>query len=293
MKTRHSYGIMLFRINPKTEKPELFLMQRRCTYAFMSFAHGDYNVHFNNRANLIVYVQKLFNGMTLTELEFIRSLNFDFIWMHMWKHYIDSSESIKKLKIVSLNHFNRLLNIIGKDSFINLIQMVSIPNELWWEPPKGKQKKGENKYVTAIREFEEETGISKSKYIIIPQYEFKYSYIDEGTNYVITYFMGIANKSLNSFVNKSGSVITSNIIDKYTEGCAFKFMENGTYKNLLYSVSRKLLYNKIMCATLIFSYYRRYRPLIKFDVFASEFSKKNKFNAFAIPFKPLKAQSCQ
>lgn len=257
IKSRHSYGIMLFRKNPITDKPELFLMQHRCTYEFMDFAHANYSVYFTNRALLIEYLRKLFCKMTLTELDIIRTMDFNFIWTHMWKHFVNSSEEINKLKTMSINNFNRLLNILSADTFVNLIKSSTTPAELWWEPPKGKQKKGECRCRTAIREFEEETGISKHYYVLIPQYEFRYSYIENNMNYVITYYLGIANKKLNKYISNNGSIVMPNIVDHYTEGSAFKFMEKNAYKNILYSSCKKLLLIQIKKAATMFSKYRR------------------------------------
>src|SRR3989304_3957528 len=89
-----SFGIACCRINGNT--PEILLICKRWTYAYIDFIHGKYNSLDNFQ------LIELFNKMTFEEKLDILSLNFAQMWYRIWlntpkkKQYHISKAKFKK-----------------------------------------------------------------------------------------------------------------------------------------------------------------------------------------------------
>lgn len=176
-----SLGIACCRV--VNNKPEILLVCKRYTYSYNLFIHGKYNSSNNSE------LMKLFNGMTVDEKIDILSLNFTQIWYRVWLNYpVTGRYYINKNKFEStflMDKGNRLKKLISKSTNSSRI----------WEIPKGRKKnKFEPDIQCAVREFCEETGISKKLYNIVPDVRKTYSFIDDNVRYTNIYYLGIANK---------------------------------------------------------------------------------------------------
>jgi predicted NUDIX family NTP pyrophosphohydrolase len=174
-----SYGILCF--NVIKDELKVLLVKRKYTYEFLYFVTSNQDF---NKTVLI----KLFNKMTIEEKRLIQEFNFDLLWNKLWyeknsfnniiyhktkKRYEEFIEKNKNNILVQLNTSCNL-----KDNECHL-----------WSLPKGRKNySDENKYIVAIREFTEETGIPKSNYFL--DFHFKRKYILEN-KYKIKYFIAI------------------------------------------------------------------------------------------------------
>lgn len=97
---KQSIGIACCRYNPKTNRPEILLVQKRYSYNFQTFVFGYYR---NNNKTL----KKLFDGMTKEEKLDILSGNFELLWFKVFlrfpiidrNFYIEGQDSIDSCKV--------------------------------------------------------------------------------------------------------------------------------------------------------------------------------------------------
>jgi 8-oxo-dGTP pyrophosphatase MutT (NUDIX family) len=186
----YSYGIACCRV--RDNKPEILLICKRNTYSYVSFVLGNYV--YKNTYGMI----KLFCGMTLEEKIDILSYNFNQIWYRAWLNQSWSNNYFackhKFINICMQDNGKKLRNLISKSTNAKPI----------WEIPKGRKNNRQEPDVNcAIREFAEETGISKSKYKIFTDKQNIYSYVDDNVKYVNVYYTAIVNEPINIVVNNA------------------------------------------------------------------------------------------
>tara|TARA_Y100000389_G_scaffold146531_1_gene145260 strand:+ start:21099 stop:21893 length:795 start_codon:yes stop_codon:yes gene_type:complete len=180
-----SFGIICYRITHDDEI-EYLMIQRKNSLAFMEFLKGKYDIEKEE------YLQKLINNMTQEEKFFLCGKDFDTIWQEVWleasnkniKEYFESKENFNKLLK------NNKLNTLIKNS-INL----NIQPE--WGFPKGRRKIKESDLDCSIREFFEETQLTKDD-IEIENKDKKFNEIFYGTNGVLykhSYFLAKIKKN--------------------------------------------------------------------------------------------------
>lgn len=203
-KVKHSNGIACCRINKG--RPEILLICKRYTYAYNLFVHAKYNS--NSAAALI----DLFNGMTVDEKLDILSLNFTQIWYRVWLN-----------SAVSSNYYmakNKFESTFLPDNGVRLRKLIAKSQSAAkiWEIPKGRKKnKNEPEINCAIREFTEETGISKKSYKLYPLAYRTYSYIDAGVRYTNTYYFAFTKYNIEPRINFG-------LQDQIDEICDIKWM---------------------------------------------------------------------
>lgn len=179
-KERVSLGVACCRFNKG--RPEILLICKRFSYSYNNFVHGKYISTSN--AEII----ELLNGMTAAEKHVILSLNFTQIWYHIWFDAFKCTNNF----FYSKNKFENTFLIPGGAERLKRLVAKSTHSDLVWEIPKGRRKtKTEPDIHCAVREFYEETGVSKKSYTIYPQTR-TYSYIDDGVRYTNTYYIAIA-----------------------------------------------------------------------------------------------------
>lgn len=170
-----SFGIICY--IKDGDKIKYLMIQRKDSCCYIEFLRGKYK--FDN----INYLLKLFRNITPEEKKNISTLEFDVLWRKLWKDY-----DIKKFKreyTQSKNKFTKLKNgFLNDNSFINLDYLVSnsINNknnydDTEFEFPKGRRNLNENNIKCAIREFEEESGLSKNKIELINTKSYEEIYI--------------------------------------------------------------------------------------------------------------------
>jgi 8-oxo-dGTP pyrophosphatase MutT (NUDIX family) len=179
-----SYGIICYKIENKQIK--YIMIQRKDSLSFMEFIRGKYNI------NEISYIVKLINCMTSTEKNMIYTKTFDEIWIYAWCHNTLTTFKHTKEYIESKQKFNFLIT----NKIINNYYITSNILEQEWGFPKGRKKIKELDIDCAIREFGEETGLTKNDINIINNIE-PFGEIFFGTNNILykhIYFIAKINK---------------------------------------------------------------------------------------------------
>ncbi len=178
-----SYGISLMRRGP--QGTEILFIKKRSTYAYITFVKGAYGR--NNDGE----ITKLFNNMTMEEKICVMTMDFSKMWhmCYLSSPHRLSSKDLHKYETYKSKFEKRFLC----DGGIRLKSLMSKTRnvDLIWEIPKGMASKGESHIQTAIREFQEETGICKSKYYILwNRSPMEYTFCDEGVCYRYVYYLG-------------------------------------------------------------------------------------------------------
>ncbi len=119
--------------------------------------------------------------------------NFTQIWYRIWADYIPNAPMYHMAKTKFETTF---CNVADPQRLRRLISTATHAQRMW-EIPKGKKsKRDEPELNCAVREFREETNITKKKYKIIPGASREESYIDESIRYTHKYFFALAGDSL-------------------------------------------------------------------------------------------------
>lgn len=237
-----SYGIIAFRAS--NYGIQYLMLRRKDSFGFIDFVRGKYSPYN------ITQIQDIINEMSLDEKCRILNEPFETLWQNMWgnmntnQYKAEENASMKKMEIIRAG-----VTVNGES--INLEQLVNISNTNWfeteWEFPKGRRNYKEKDLDCALREFEEETGITSSKLNIIENVmPFEETFI--GTNhksykhkYFLAYLLenGDTNESvvLNGFQVTEVSKLEWKTIDKCLESIRPYSLEK---KNLIININKVL-----------------------------------------------------
>jgi 8-oxo-dGTP pyrophosphatase MutT (NUDIX family) len=195
-----SYGIILCRSSSRGI--EYLMIRRKDSFGFIDFIRGKYSPYN------IYQIQKIVNEMSIDEKERIIEKSFNELWSKMWGN--SSNSQYKNEEIISSKKIDIIRNgvLVDENNTIDLKKIVENSNTFWeeteWEFPKGRRNNKEKDLDCAIREFEEETGISRDK-IKIVENVLPFEEIFIGTNhksYKHKYFLAYMNENddyLNNF----------------------------------------------------------------------------------------------
>lgn len=186
--TKTSAGVLLCRVNPHTNRPEVILVHKRYTYAFSEFVYGRYSRQ--NQKNLMA----LFEQMTAGELLDIWSLNFEQMWYRIWL-------TGPRRELFTKKHTKFYTSFIRDDGGRALQQMLRQVQDRgvpFWEIPKGRPNGKEGDLVCAMREFTEETGVEKKDYRLLPGVKRRVTFVHMGVRYVHVYYVAVASSRLYS-----------------------------------------------------------------------------------------------
>lgn len=145
-----SYGIILFTLD-KEKIPKFLMIRRKNTFGYIDFIKGLYHVSND------FYIQKIINEMTLEEKDHLLHHEFKDLWKQLW-NYSSCDEFITNAIYLKCNH--KFTQIYPK-LFHFIEQSKTKWEETEWEFPKGRLNVNEKHLECSLREFEEETGISK------------------------------------------------------------------------------------------------------------------------------------
>lgn len=159
-----SIGVICTRFNKDLNEYEYLLICRKDTLGMIDFMRGKYS--FYNLKHLM----NIINEMTVTEKKNILEKDFEELWRSTWHN--NYGIKYRNEKSASNHKFSILKSGIKKQTeTITLEDLIARSNTTWeepeWEIPKGRRNNREKDLDTALREFEEETGISKDSIQII------------------------------------------------------------------------------------------------------------------------------
>ena len=129
---------------------------------------GKYNL---NDSNSII---KMASYMSKDEIELLKNNNFNKLWNDLWLN-----NAYKKKYLYEMKKSNEKFDYLKSINFFE--NLVSEYSSTEWEVPKGGKKQNETYINCAIREFEEETSLTRDDYKILECMEPIYD-IFTGTN---------------------------------------------------------------------------------------------------------------
>jgi len=224
-----SFGIILYKFIDRHLK--ILLIKRRNTIGFVQFVRGQYNINDKD------YILKLINVMTDTEINIIKNSEFIDLWEYLWK--IKSGGG--NIKSYDYSNSSRKYYIIKNDRVLNLKELISKRKSTYkdqeWGFPKGRKNKQETNIETAVREFTEETGISRDSIKIINK-KFIENYISyDNLEYKNIYFLAKYTGDESIF-----SVCDDNR-EQFTEVSEIKLFKINDAQNIIrdYSIKKKTI----------------------------------------------------
>jgi len=193
-----SYGIVLFKHT--NNRIQYLMIRRKDSFGYIDFLRGKYSPYNINQ------IQGMINEMSSDEKIKISTEPFDLLWMQMWG---DASKSqYKSEEYASMKKFDLIrFGVIVNDEQVTLTDLISQSATSWceteWEFPKGRRDPKEKDLDCALREFEEETGISQNKITVIENV-LPFEEIFIGTNhksYKHKYFLAYMNDNTATLSN--------------------------------------------------------------------------------------------
>jgi 8-oxo-dGTP pyrophosphatase MutT (NUDIX family) len=146
---------------------EFILVRRKESLRFVEFVRGKYDTRDP------VYIKQMLSKMTREEREFLRTTTFDDMWQRVW-----GSASARNYRAdfeYSKARFD-ILKTPDSETGVEPLQLyLDETDSEWttpeWGFPKGRRNPKESDLACAIREFEEETGLSRDKVNVVQNME--------------------------------------------------------------------------------------------------------------------------
>jgi len=187
-----SYGIVCF-----TSESKLLIIRRKDSLSFIEFMRGKYSLE--NRK----YISELLNGCSIIERELLKTLTFDELWKHVWYQGGELKQTDRMIK--EYNHSKTMFETLTSSNILSMLLTSCSTKYLTpeWEFPKGRRYNKEKNMVCAIREFEEETNLSKEEYILFRNVEpISEEYIgSNGVRYKHVYYYALYNGTKELSIN--------------------------------------------------------------------------------------------
>jgi 8-oxo-dGTP pyrophosphatase MutT (NUDIX family) len=165
-----SYGIIVFRFN-QTNTLEYLMVRRKYTFGYTDFLTGKYDT------TDIHVIKNIIGEMSFNERNKINTQTFDELWSDWNDNWGNDKEKpyYKNMGFMSKTKHEALKKGVCFDietsDPLTLNNIITDSLTSWdepeWEFPKGKRNLNESDLDCALREFEEETGISKHKIRLI------------------------------------------------------------------------------------------------------------------------------
>lgn len=177
-----SYGVACVRKNPDNGCYEVLMIKKRYTYAFIEFIRGMYDPYKHRD------IEYMFACMTITEKSLIQTRSFSTLW-----NYCNGEPTKSSDRSIFSRAYRKYTSLVEQDDEILVKLLNNTKNAtLLWEIPKGRPNKKETSLHSAVREFEEETGLNKENYrILFDEGTIEYSFIDCGVNYKYVYYLAV------------------------------------------------------------------------------------------------------
>ena len=232
-----SYGIIVFR--QSVDGLQFLMLRRKDSFGYIDFIRGKYSPYN------IYQIQNIVNEMSTEEKHRLLNEPFEELWKNMWGEI--SISQYKNEEITSYKKMELIKNgVILNDKTVTLREIIENSTTNWteteWEFPKGRRNFKERDLDCALREFEEETGISSTKLTLVENL-LPFEEIFIGTNhksYKHKYFLALINESeeyLNNFQLSEVSKLEWKTIDKCLEAIRPYNLEK---KNLITNINKVL-----------------------------------------------------
>ena len=162
-------GTNLNGIDDVVQNIEFLLIQRKDSLRFVDFVRGKYDIQNTT------YLKQLLSNMTTEERAFLKETNFEDMWKRVW-----GSATVRNYKMdyeLSKQRFTAIKEPRpdSTDGRSILDELLDATTTSWttpeWGFPKGRRNPKEDDKSCAIREFEEETGITRDKIAVVNNME--------------------------------------------------------------------------------------------------------------------------
>jgi len=176
----------LSKIDYYKDKIKFLLIQRKHSFSYVEFIRGKYN------ENNIEEIKNLLNLMNKEEIDKILNNDLNFLWTDLWNKTSKHKNYQKEFEISQ----EKFINLKNKYNLVDLINLDKLYDTPEWGFPKGRRDKNEKNIECAIREFEEETGITPNKFVILN----RLNTVEEcvigtyQTLYKLIYYLALANE---------------------------------------------------------------------------------------------------
>ena len=172
-----SIGIIPFKKENNSIK--YLMIRRKDTLGYVDFMRGKYPLYN------YYYLHNIIDEMTVLEKSRLLTLSFDVLWKELWGENVGIQYRIEEK--TSREKFEQLkFGITSGSKFYNLETLVNGSSTSWTEPEwgfaKGRRNYQEKDINCALREFQEETGYSKTSVNIL-QNVVPFEEIFTGSNY--------------------------------------------------------------------------------------------------------------
>ena len=174
-----SLGVIPFTIT-RSGDIKFLMICRKDSLGYVEFVRGKYPLYDKE------YLSNIINEMSINEKNKLLDKSFDDLWTDLWGEF--PSSQYKNEEEISRSKFEQLQRGIldSNNSNYNLETLVKKSDTKWLDPewgfPKGRRDHQENDIPAALREFQEETGINKSRLELI-QNILPYEEIFIGSNF--------------------------------------------------------------------------------------------------------------
>lgn len=235
-----SYGIILFRYN--NNQIEYLMIRRKDSFGYIDLIRGKYVL------TNVEQIQNIFNEMSMDERKRIKETDFTSLWKNMWGETILNSQ-YKNEELASQKKFETLkegIQLDNHDIIYNLDYFIENSTTKWneteWEFPKGRRNHMEKDLHCALREFEEETGISK-EYLKIVENILPFEEIFIGSNhksYKHKYFLAYIDTNLDDLTNFQKTEV-SKLEWKNIDQCLLAIRPYSLEKKRIIQIVNKIL----------------------------------------------------
>lgn len=178
-----SFGIIL--VQRRAKEYEFLMIRRKDSFGYIDFVRGKYPTY--NTDSALRYVQRSIDEMSCDEKQRLITLPFTGLWLNLWG---SSKGPSSREEITSARKYDTVRD--------QLAEMVASSTTAWteteWEFPKGKRNANERDIDAALREFEEETGLSRRNIEVISNVmPFDETFVgSNGKTYCHRYFLAYA-----------------------------------------------------------------------------------------------------
>jgi len=165
---------------------EILLICRRNSVGYIELIRGRYDLNDTD------YIEYLFKQMTDKEIKLIKDnkSNFEYIWCDLWNETLETTK-FKKEYVIAKERFDELCS----SNFLDQ-EFKNEYNQPEWGFPKGRRDNSEKNLQCALREFNEETSLSKDDILVLNKL-FPFNETFTGTDGVIykhVYFIALKDK---------------------------------------------------------------------------------------------------
>jgi 8-oxo-dGTP pyrophosphatase MutT (NUDIX family) len=239
-----SLGVIAYKYSEENEIKYL-MINRKDSLGFVDFIRGKYNIRN------IEYIKNIIDVMTNNEKNMILNSDFDTLWNYMWNFRNINIRYKNELEHSRRKYNNIKEGIIIDNKKYTLKELVNDSKTDWvdteWGFPKGRRNYKETDITTALREFEEETGLTIKRLNIIKNV-IPFDEVFTGSNYKSyrsRYFIGIYNDDNDDKFNKQDCEVKD--IGWYTyEECLEKIRYTNYEKVKLLSNINDLIKKEII-----------------------------------------------